>query len=185
VLINSRTDYCKAKWDEAIGLCKEHLDEYDFLEVSRCETCEKLLEHLRNMHEDYSKKKIPQLLKRVAPSLGPLKKLTHACALAMRSHYVATGVIWGLVTLLIEVNKSCHQFTTVAKFLQSSLASEAILTHIIEMLEDLSHHLDILLIYQTPAVPDATMNKAVVEIFVDVIIFWSQTIDMLRRNPVG
>ena len=63
-----------------------------------------------------------------------------------------------------------------------------VLTHIIEMLEDLGHKLHILDLYLPVGfLPEhnESIENAVVEVFVDIIMFWSKTVATLSKNPLG
>jgi hypothetical protein len=53
------------------------------------------------------------------------------------------------------------------------------------MIEELSHQLEMLLLYQATPVLTKDMDQAFVAVFVDIITFASYTVDYLRRKPFG
>lgn len=100
---NLSPGYCEARWDEAVLVCKNSLAEKDYRKVLECSTCEQLLVSIHQKANEYTNQRISPLLKRVEPFLSIIRQLTLACALTVRNHFVASGIIWGLVSLLIEV----------------------------------------------------------------------------------
>jgi hypothetical protein len=103
--LESRDFYYQHIWNDAFESCRATLGD-DFDVVSECESCEKLVEHLKELCEDYKNTETAKILKSLRHNLAPFQKLTHACAFAMRGYFVRTGIIWGLVNFLIEVSDS-------------------------------------------------------------------------------
>lgn len=100
----SREKHWQEIWTDALLVCKANLCAEDYEMVFQFTSCEALLENLQVMHETYTRKTVPSILRKLKPLLDPtLKKLTHAIALCMRSHHIQTGIVWGLVNLLLDV----------------------------------------------------------------------------------
>ena len=60
-----------------------------------------------------------------------------------------------------------------------------ILTETIDMLNALGHDLQILEIYEKSFADNPQMGQELIEIFVEVINFWTRAIKFLRRNQYG
>lgn len=53
------------------------------------------------------------------------------------------------------------------------------------MLDDTSHALQIFRLYEWVFKIDSEMEDALVDVLVEIIIFWAQVIRFLRRHPLG
>ncbi|KAJ6019884.1 Tetratricopeptide-like helical [Penicillium canescens] len=161
------SEYCGARWNDAVQLCKDRLPLADFKKVLECSTCEELIHSLQKTAEQ-ANKKIPWLLGRLDPFLHAIRQLNLACALALGARFTAGGIIWGIMMLLIEV----------------TVQSEQLLTRTVELTDQLTGHMELLQLYHPLEYGNALLDKAIVEVFVEIIMFWSHTVRFLRRNPV-
>ncbi|KAJ6080554.1 Tetratricopeptide-like helical [Penicillium canescens] len=161
------SEYCGARWNDAVQLCKDRLPPADFKKVLECSTCEELIHSLQKTAEQ-ANKKIPSLLGRLDPFLHAIRQLNLACALALGARFTAGGIIWGIMMLLIEV----------------TVQSEQLLTRTVELTDQLTGHMELLQLYHPLEYGNALLDKAIVEVFVEIIMFWSHTVRFLRRNPV-
>ncbi|KAF2191377.1 TPR-like protein [Zopfia rhizophila CBS 207.26] len=162
-----RADRFKEAWDRALEQCRETLGEKYLETIAEFETCEKLVADLKKRYDDYANRTVPHLIRRLEPHLQSLRRLSHACAFAMRGYRVRTSLIWALVNLMIEF----------------SIKNEKVLQMIVETIESLSHHLDLLLLYQNSQDLVKDMEQAFIDVFVDIITFAAHSVDYLRRNP--
>lgn len=100
----SREDYCNLKWEEALAACKERLPSTDFEKLKQFKTCDALLESLRNKQRLYNSKGLPMLLRRTSRCLGHLQSFTALITLGARVKFFQTAIVWGVVSLVMEVN---------------------------------------------------------------------------------
>jgi hypothetical protein len=77
------------------------------------------------------------------------------------------------------------RIVTQAKFLQTSIQSEKVLSLVVEMLQDISHHLSLLLNYQSQADLSEDVERALVEVFIDIITFGAYIATFLRKHSLG
>lgn len=54
-----------------------------------------------------------------------------------------------------------------------------------DMIDELSGHMELLHVYNPLDYGNPLLDKAVVEVFIEIIIFWSHTVKFLRRHPIG
>ncbi|RDW67055.1 hypothetical protein BP5796_09804 [Coleophoma crateriformis] len=159
----------EAIWMDALSVCKKTLCEEDYAVVFQFNSCEALMENLQVMHETYTRESFPSILRKLKPLLDPtLKRVTHAIALCMRSHHIRTGIIWGLVNLLLD----------------AASAFDTALSQIIEMIETIIRGLEIIHIYLPSHSVSIEDQNCLVVLFVDVISFWSLAVTQLRRESI-
>ena len=68
---------------------------------------------------------------------------------------------------------------------QAADRTETLLPKTIEMLNDLGHDLEIFQIYETIFTTNTPMSDDLMDIFVDIIVFWTEAIHFFRRNKYG
>ena len=69
--------------------------------------------------------------------------------------------------------------------MQAAGRTETLLPETLNMLKDLGHDLEMFQIYETTFAKHASMGDELMDIFADIIIFWTQAIHFLRRNKYG
>lgn len=96
-------EYCKRIWEEALSICERRIDEDDFEEVRKFSTVEELVSRLQKLQEDYKQGTVASLLAKIGPALDHFRTFTIAVAFTTRAHFVETALLWGVVSLLVQV----------------------------------------------------------------------------------
>ncbi|KAI0868906.1 hypothetical protein GGS24DRAFT_512674 [Hypoxylon argillaceum] len=159
----------KRMWEDALAICRSSLDVDELDDIFDCATCEELLERLHSRYDEYANKAIPRILRSIEWSLASLKKLNVVVAVAMGARSpVRTGLLWGLMNLLIE----------------TLIRNEHALAVGAEIIDELNNEVEILLLYQSWALVREDMEQVYVEVFVEIIKFASTAVAFFRRTPL-
>lgn len=95
--------YYRDKWDEALEISRDHLHPKTFEDLQSWNTCEKLLHDIDQRQAKFNELTVPRLLRRIAPALRPIQKLSSIFVIAMRANPLVIAGVWGVLYFLIEV----------------------------------------------------------------------------------
>ncbi|KUJ06621.1 uncharacterized protein LY89DRAFT_790467 [Mollisia scopiformis] len=166
--LDNQKNYQTIVWEEAQAVCKVHLDPEQPRTIYQFDTCESLLQSLSQKKTQYSEKMLPEFLTRIEPTLFHLRSFTAVIALSVQGSVLRTAMIWGVVNLLIE----------------NTVKSVETLSKIVEMLDEMAHELWLFQEYEWLFQEHAGLEDILLNVFVDVIRFWTHTIKFLSRHPV-
>ncbi|KXG48434.1 Tetratricopeptide-like helical [Penicillium griseofulvum] len=153
-------DYCHTKWAEAIAICEEKLNESERANLKSIQTFEDCKQNISMIRMPTAQPTEPTLLHKLAPIFSPLSSFVSLLTVCLSPIPREIGLIWGL----------------------AAGRTETLLPQTIEMLQELGHDLEIFQLYgeiwrSNPRVGDELMN-----VFVEIIMFWAHSIHFLNRN---
>lgn len=85
-------------------MCSKNLSTLDLQYLDEIETCEEFQVSLEQMHSAFVHMSRNTLINRLNPCLSSLKNFLTLLAVAMGSTPVNTAIIWGILSLVVEVN---------------------------------------------------------------------------------
>jgi hypothetical protein len=180
------SSYCTIKWNEALEVCRQNLNDQDEEQLDQIKTCDDLLESLSVFQTMIVHTKPTSLSQLLYDSLQPLRSFITLLAAALGSTTIQTAIIWGIMSLVIKVRQSdetpCVDGLSIV---QAAGHTETLLPETLGMLKDLGHDLEIFQIYETTFAENGQMGNELMDIFVEIITFWTQAIHFLRRNKYG
>lgn len=162
-------EYVALRWETALAECKRYLNETDYRRLLEFNTCESLLENLQLLQNNYGTQTLLLNGKRIATSLDHYRNFSLALAVASQRNTINAALLWGAVNLAVEVYA----------------AHGTLFSHIVDMIADMGHDLEMVNSYDWVAAGEPQMERVLVDIVVDVILFWVQTTRFLRRHPIG
>jgi len=162
-------EYFALRWETALAECKRYLNESDYKRLLEFNTCEALLENLQQLQANYGTRTLMLNGKRIATALDHYRNFTLALAVASQRNSINAALLWGAVNLAVEVYA----------------AHGSLFSNIVDMIADMGHDLEMVNSYDCVAAGEPQMERVLVDIVVDVILFWVQTTRFLRRHPIG
>lgn len=162
-------DYFSLRWETALAECKRYLNESDYQKLLQLNTCEALLDNIHQLQTNYETKGLVLNGKRIETSLGHYRNFTLALAVASQRNAINAALLWGAVNLTVEV----------------CAAHGSLFSNIVDMIADMGHDLEMFNTYDWVAAGEPLMERVLVDVVVDVILFWVQTTRFLRRHPIG
>lgn len=162
-------EYFALRWETALEECKRHLNESDYKKLLELNTCEALLGNLQQLQANYRSQALVLNSKRIETSLGHYRNFTLALAVGSQRNAVNAALLWGAVNLTVEV----------------CATHGSLFSNIVDMIADMGHDLEMFNSYDWVAAGEPQMEKVLVDVVVDVILFWVQTTRFLRRHPIG
>lgn len=106
-------------------------------------------------------------LHRLAPSLKFVDDFSAVLALCFGSDAALTAAVWGSIRLILD---------------QASSAAET-LQDVLDMLEELSLTLPRFQLYEQTLSLNRELQKAIVDVYGEIVFFYARTIHLLRSNP--
>ncbi|KAJ5729079.1 Tetratricopeptide-like helical [Penicillium malachiteum] len=165
ILINMGA-YFEGKWQEAHETCVERLNDSDRRYLSEIETCNDFKAKIPELKDGFSHKSKDAILNDLAPFISQMRNFLALLAVSTGSTPLQTAMVWGIMSLVI----------------QGASGMKTIFKETIEMLDMLSHDLEILEIHEGAFKDNPRMGQDLVGIFVEIIQFWTSAIHFLRRN---
>jgi hypothetical protein len=159
-------DYCNMKWTEAMTLCEENLNESEREDLKSIRTYEDFKSHLTIIDNPIAQAAGSTLLQKLGPFLKSFTNFVTLLTASLSSRVVPAAVVWGFMSLLI---RAAHK-------------TETLLPNTIEMLQELGHDLEILQLYGEVFRKNPRVGDELMDIFVDIIMFWASSIHFLNRN---
>ncbi|KAM0801935.1 hypothetical protein BDR22DRAFT_146042 [Usnea florida] len=166
-LNSTEDDYFNGIWDQALKECQDQIGPYDYQNVDRFSDLDEFLGSVRQRTDIYRDQTIPVLLNKLEPCLGRLQGFISVMAIVLRGPAIRTGIIWGVLNLLIELSRS----------------SIIVLSKIVEMLDQMVHFLSIFQEYEWIYKENPDLEETLIRAFADMIGFWSGVIHFLKRHP--
>lgn len=162
-------EYFAARWEAALAECKKVLNDSDYQRLLEFNTCDALLNNLKQLQNNYRDQAWILNGKRIATSLDHYRNFSLALAVASQRNTVNSALLWGAVNLTVEVYA----------------AHGTLFSNIVEMIADMGHDLEMFNSYDWVAAGEPQMERVLVDVVVDVILFWIHTTKFLRRHPIG
>ena len=85
-------------------MCRQNLGENDYEKLDQVENCDNLLASLPVLQEMMGYPTGPSLVQRLRPSFDSLRSFVTLLAAAMGSTTIQTALIWGIMSLVIQVS---------------------------------------------------------------------------------
>ena len=162
-------EWFSARWEAALAECKRDLDKLDYQRLLEFNTCDSLLQNLKQLQSNYRGQAWMLQGSRIATSLDQYRNFSLALAVASQRNTINTALLWGAVNLTVEI----------------CAAHGTLFTNIVEMIADMGHDLEMFSSYDWVAAGEPQMERVLVDVVVEVILFWVHTTKFLRRNPIG
>ncbi|PGH12275.1 hypothetical protein AJ80_06789 [Polytolypa hystricis UAMH7299] len=155
----------EGKWEEGHA-CAEKLNDVDRRYLEEIQTYEAFKAKIPEIQNRIGRR---SLLSNLAPFMSFLKNFLALLAISMDPTPFETTMIWGILSLAI----------------QAASGMSTILSETIAMLDGLGRDLEILEIHERSFEDNPNMAQDPVEIFVEIIEFWTRAIHFFRRNTFG
>lgn len=124
---------------------------------------------LKQLQTNYQNQALVLNGKRIETSLCYYRNFTLALAVASQRNAINAALLWGAVNLTVEV----------------CAAHGSLFSNIVDMIADMGHDLEMFNSYDWVAAGEPQMERVLVDVVVDIILFWVQTTRFLRRHPIG
>ncbi|KAJ5701177.1 Tetratricopeptide-like helical [Penicillium malachiteum] len=157
---NLPSDYCNAKWAEAIAICKEKLNESERSNLKSIWTFEDCKQSIAMIQTPTAQPTESTLLHKLAPIFSPLSSFVALLTVCLSSIPREIGLIWGL----------------------AAGRTETLLPKTIDMLQELGHDLEIFQLYGEILQSNPRVGDELMDVFVEIIMFWAHSIHFLNRN---
>ncbi|KAK8037632.1 TPR-like protein [Apiospora marii] len=164
-------DISAERWEEALKRCEKSIDPSDFKIVSQFDSPEKLIIGISDVQASQNQEvsSLKSLLWQVHETQLTCKDALAAFAVMMSPRNVATGLIWGLIYLVIKLSSPAEE---TAKNLKTMLGE---IRRQLAILQKRS---------STVGLDDRTeLRRTFVDIFENLIYFWRDCIVYLRKFP--
>lgn len=124
---------------------------------------------LKQLQTNYQNQALVLNGKRIETSLCYYRNFTLAPVVASQRNAINAALLWGAVNLTVEV----------------CAAHGSLFSNIVDMIADMGHDLEMFNSYDWVAAGEPQMERVLVDVVVDIILFWVQTTRFLRRHPIG
>lgn len=172
-------------------MCQKNLSEHDLQYISEIKDCDNFQRSIDEMHIAFVHLSSHTFINRINPLLSSLKSFVALLVVAMGNTAFNAAIVWGVLSLVVQVQDTlkilCPRFKTcvILTRVQTASGMSTIMADTTDMLEDLGHTLEIIRILEMSFEENPSMGQELMEIFVEIICFWTRAIKFLRRNQYG
>ena len=106
---------------------------------------------------------------RIATSLNQYRNFSLGLLVASQHNTINTALLCGAVNLTVEI----------------CAAHGTLVTNIVEMITDMSHHLEMFSSYDWVAAGEPQTERVLVDVVAEIILSWVDVTKFLYRNPIG
>ena len=165
--------------------CRKTLKKQDLERLEEVPTCDALIQRLNDAHDGHVDR---PLLQRLRVPLESMKNFVTLVTFAIGTSVFHTALVWGVLSLVIEVDLMCTppkspKLLTIKQ--KAARTTENHFSDVVNMLTELGHDLEVLQLYEKTLKDNEKLGADLVDIFVEIITFWCQAVNFLRRNKRG